>query len=207
MALVKRHQVQEVEALPTFDSLEDAQAYFDHESDFDHQRHAVEQMVRFEGGPRHLVSMLTVHDLHKDMAADIAAVLGRLDRKSAPIESIMELLKEHNAYIRNLGISLLQDYGDAIKYYIVKFLIGDDRDLRIFAINVLGDVSFAESREMLIELLQKEEDINVAMTAVDYMAEIGEIEDIELLQSLKSRFDDDAYVVFSVDSAIRSIKG
>ena len=207
MALLKKHKAQEVDALPTFSSLEEAHDYYLNETDFDHQSYAIEEMVKFEGGGRHLVEMLIDHTLDKQMAANIAAVLAKMDRKKAPIEAIMELLKERNAYIRNLGISLLQDYGDAIKYYIVKFLIGDDRDLRIFAINVLGDVSFAESREMLIELLQKEQDINVAMTAVDYMAEIGEPEDIELLESLKERFDNDAYVTFSVDGAIRSIKG
>lgn len=208
MALLKKHKSQEIEELPTFASLEEAQDFFSENKDnFDYQSYAVEQMAAFEGGGRHLVNMLTDREVHKDMAANIAAVLAKMDHKHAPIESIMELLKEHNAYIRNLGISLLQGYGDAIKYYIVKFLIGDDRDLRIFAINVLGDVSFAESRDMLIELLQTESDINVAMTAVDYMAEIGEPEDIPLLESLKERFENDPYVTFSVDGAIRSIKG
>ena len=119
----------------------------------------------------------------------------------------MELLKLENAYVRNLGISILRNFGDSIKYYIVKFLIGDDRDLRIFAINVLGDVDFSESRDMLVELLASEEDINVAMTAVDYMGEIGEEEDIPLLESLKKRFDGEVYVEFAVDGAITMIKG
>ena len=144
--------------------------------------------------------------VHKETADNIASVLSRMEKRRAPVEAVMELLKTKNAYIRNLGITTLQSYGDAIKYYIVKFLIGEDRDLRIFAINVLGDVNFAESREMLVELLGHERDVNVAMTAVDYMAEIGEPRDIELLESLKSRFDD-PYVAFAVDNAIRTIRG
>ncbi|HIP60441.1 MAG TPA: HEAT repeat domain-containing protein, partial [Campylobacterales bacterium] len=109
--------------------------------------------------------------------------------------------------VRNLAISILQDYGNAIKYYIVKYLIGDDRDLRIFAINVLGDVAFSESRDMMVELLESEEDVNVAMTAVDYLGEIGLEEDIPLLVSLKDRFPDEFYVSFAVDTAINAIKG
>ena len=89
----------------------------------------------------------------------------------------------------------------------MKFLIGDDKDLRIFAINVLGDVDFSESRDMLVELLEHEEDINVAMTAVDYMGEIGEEEDIFLLESLKERFNGDFYAEFAVDGAVKMIKG
>lgn len=207
MALLKKHDAPSVDELPVFDSLEEAVAYYESQDAFERQSHAVEEILRFKGGARFLVEKLHDDSGHKDMAAKIAAVLSGMDPAQAPIEEVMELLKLQNAYVRNLGISILQDYGEAIKYYIVKFLIGDDRDLRIFAINVLGDVNFPQSRDMLVELLQKEEDINVAMTAVDYMAEIGNVEDIELLESLKKRFNDDPYVTFAVDGAIRSIRG
>ena len=146
-------------------------------------------------------------DADKEICTKIASVISNMDADTVPIEEIMELLKLHNAYIRNLGISILRNFGDSIKYYIVKFLIGDDKDLRIFAINVLGDVDFAESRDMLVELLETEDDINVAMTAVDYMDEIGEEEDIELLESLKERFSDDFYTAFAVDGAVKMIRG
>lgn len=208
MALIKKHSSPMTFECPEFAALEEAYAYYAaNDGEFDKQSYAVEQMAQFDGGGKMLVSLLVDNPfIHKDMAANIATILSKMDRRRAPIEAVMELLKVRNAYIRNLGITTLQSYGDAIKYYIVKFLIGDDRDLRIFAINVLGDVNFAESREMLIELLQKEEDINVAMTAVDYMAEIGEPSDIALLESIKHRFDD-PYVIFAVDNAIRAIKG
>lgn len=208
MSLIKKHIEQEVKEFPTFSSLEEAIAYY-HANDgkFEEQGYAIEQIEMFEGGGEALVELLIDNPyVHKDMASKIASILAKMDGTRAPIESVMGLLKVRNAYIRNLGITTLQSYGDSIKYYIVKFLIGDDRDLRIFAINVLGDVNFAQSRDMLIELLQKETDINVAMTAVDYMAEIGEIQDIPLLETVKGRFHD-AYVDFAIDNAIRSIRG
>jgi HEAT repeat protein len=208
MALIKKHSLPVIEELPKFADLEEAYQYYRENTDeFDKQSYAVEEISRMEGGGKILVRLLVDNPyIHKDMAANIAALLSNMDRKKAPIEAVMELLKVKNAYIRNLGITTLQSYGDAIKYYIVKFLIGDDRDLRIFAINVLGDVNFAESREMLVELLENEKDVNVAMTAVDYMAEIGEPRDIPLLESIKGRFED-PYVEFAVDNAIRAIKG
>jgi HEAT repeat protein len=208
MALIKTHTAPIIEEWPDFAALEEAYAYFKaNDGAFDKQSYAIEQMAQFEGGGKMLVRLLVDNPFtHKDMADNIASILSKMDRKRAPIEAVMELLKVRNAYIRNLGITTLQQYGDAIKYYIIKFLIGDDRDLRIFAINVLGDVNFPESREMLVELLQKEGDINVAMTAVDYMAEIGEPSDIPLLESIKGRFDD-PYVAFAIDNAIRTIQG
>jgi len=206
MALIKKHVVQDVEELPELSTLELAIDFFNESNDREKKDYAVEEISRLGGGS-FLVSYMNDDNADKAICTKIASVISSMDVDNAPIEEIMDLLKLNNAYIRNLGISILRNFGDSIKYYIVKFLIGDDRDLRIFAINVLGDVDFAESRDMLVELLETEHDINVAMTAVDYMGEIGEEEDIELLESLKERFSDDFYAAFAVDGAIKMIKG
>ncbi len=207
MALIKKHEQQDVEELPQFDTLEDAIEFFESDVDDEMKDYAVEEIAKFHNGTKYLISYINNEDADKDISTKVATVIANIDPEDAPIEEIMELLKLNNAYVRNLAISILRDYGEAIKYYIVKFLIGDDRDLRIFAINVLGDVNFAESRDMLLELLEKEDDVNVAMTAVDYLAEIGEEEDIALLESLKERFSSEFYVEFAVDGAIKMIKG
>ncbi len=207
MALVKKHIPQVVEDLVTYTNLEDAKEAFVETEDDSQRDYIIDEIVKFHNGGEYLIDYLKEQDVSKNTATKIAATISSMDPDEAPIEKIMELLKHEDAYIRNLGISMLRAFGDSIKYYIVKFLIGDDRDLRIFAINVLGDVNFSESREMLVELLESEEDINVAMTAVDYMGEIGEEEDIPLLESLKERFKDEVYVAFAVDGAVTMIKG
>lgn len=207
MALIKKHVEQNVEELPTFSELEEATEMFSSTDDQDLKDYIVDEILKFHGGGEFLVECLHQTQLDKTVATKIASSISSMNVDEAPIEEIMQLLKLDNAYTRNLGISMLRDFGSSIKYYIVKFLIGDDRDLRIFAINVLGDVDFAESRDMLVELLETETDINVAMTAVDYMGEIGELEDIPLLESLKERFKGEFYVEFAVDGAIKLIEG
>jgi HEAT repeat protein len=207
MALVKKHVAQDIIELESYGNLEDAKEAF-LSSDEDTQKdYIIDEIIKFHGGSEFLIEQIHHNKLHKNIATKIASVISVMEADEAPIEAIMDLLKVEDAYIRNLAISMLRDFGGSIKYYIVKFLIGNDRDLRIFAINVLGDVNFAESRDMLVELLESEEDVNVAMTAVDYMGEIGEEEDIELLESLKKRFNGEVYVEFAVDSAIKMIKG
>jgi HEAT repeat protein len=208
MALIKKHVEQEVQEFQKFTSLQDAIDFF-HVNDNNPEKrdYAIEEIVGFEGGAAFLIDCLNDENSDKQCATKVAAVISNMDSEDVPIETIMDLLKLKNAYIRNLGISMLRNFGDSIKYYIVKFLIGDDRDLRIFAINVLGDVDFSESREMLLELLENEKDINVAMTAVDYMGEIGDVDDIPLLNSLKERFNGDIYAKFAVDGAVSMIKG
>ena len=207
MALIKKHEKQIVEDLPYFANIDDAIDYFQDNEDTFRRDYAIEEIARFPGGGEYLVSLIDNEEVEKTVSTKVASVISSMDPEDAPIELVMDLLKLDNAYVRNLGISILRDFGEAIKYYIVKFLIGNDRDLRIFAINVLGDVNFAESRDMLVELLETEQDINVAMTAVDYMGEIGEVEDIPLLESLKDRFNGDVYAKFAVDGAIKLIEG
>ena len=207
MALVKKHTAPIIEELPKFSSLENAIAFFQSSDESDKVDYVVEEIMKFDKGAKFLVSCINDDSVEKNTLTKIASALSSMNSDDAPIEDIMELLKLENAYVRSLGISIHRDYGDSIKYYIVKFLIGNDRDLRIFAINVLGDVDFSESRDMLRELLETEEDINVAMTAVDYMGEIGEVEDVVLLESLKERFKSDVYAQFAVDTAIKSIEG
>ena len=207
MALVKKHVKQVVEELVEYTNLDDAKEAFNATDDDSEKDYIIDEIIKFHSGGEFLIDYINQEDAHKNVSTKIASTISAMDPDEAPIEKIMELLKLENAYIRNLGISMLRDFGDSIKYYIVKFLIGEDRDLRIFAINVLGDVNFCESREMLVELLESEEDINVAMTAVDYMGEIGEVKDIPLLESLKERFKDEVYVSFAVDGAVTMIKG
>ncbi|MEY4504186.1 MAG: hypothetical protein RL154_479 [Pseudomonadota bacterium] len=206
MALVKRNNQSNLNA-PTFENLDDWIDYFQSEADLDNKIYALEQISYFDGSDSFFIELLSDDHTEPLIVSRIGAILACKPAEIAPIEKVMELLQMENAFVRNIAISVLRSYGEAIRYYIVKYLIGDDRDLRIFAINVLGDVNFKESREMLLELLLKEQDLNVAMTAVDYLGEIGQLEDIAQLESLKARFNNDAYVEFAVDNAVRSIKG
>jgi len=122
-------------------------------------------------------------------------------------EVILNILKSSNAYLRNKAITFLQDYGESAKAFIQKLLDCDDRDLKIFAVNILGDVKYEDSRDMLINLIKKEKDVNVLMTAIDYLGEIGELEDVELLETLTDKFSDEPYVAFGIKLAVEKIKG
>ena len=206
MALVKK-SFNIDSTLPIFDSLDECANYYQNESDIDNKLYAVEQSVNFDNSDEFLIELFQNEQTEPIIVSRIGALLANKPAEIAPIEAILSLLSVENAFVRNTAITILRSYGEAIRYYIVKYLIGDDRDLRIFAINVLGDVNFKESREMLLELLEKEQDLNVAMTAVDYLSEIGEPNDIALLESLKLRFNNDNYAVFAIDNTIRSIKG
>jgi HEAT repeat protein len=167
----------------------------------------LEDIIKHEGGDKAIVTILGDINEPKEIALFAAMTLSRVTPHSAPIDEILQLLRSDEAHIRTSAISILQDYGDSIKHHVEKFLHDDERDVRIFAVNVLGDVQFEESRTLLLDLIKTEHDVNVAMTAVDYLAEIGQPEDVEILKKLEARFPGEAYVSFAINNAISMIEG
>ena len=127
-------------------------------------------------------------------------------KREKDFEAMFNMLKSDNAYLRNAIIKFLQVYGKEAKEFILKLMSNKDKDIRIFAINILGDVRYEDSVEMLRHFIVQESDVNALMTAIDYLGEIGEVRDIELLEAIKKERDDE-YVKFGVDMAISRIKG
>jgi HEAT repeat protein len=95
------------------------------------------------------------------------ASFGIKSKKEEDFNRILKILDSKNAYLRNKAIIFLQDSGETAKEFIKKLLKNKNRDIRIFAINVLSDVKYEDSRDMLMELILKEDDINALMTAIE----------------------------------------
>jgi len=127
-------------------------------------------------------------------------------KREEDFNEMFKILKSDNAYLRNKAIQFLQDYGLEAKPFLEKLMNSEDRDIRIFAINILGDVSYEDSIEMLRYFILKEKDINAMMTAVDYLGEIGSKDDIPLLEAIKEEHKDEPYVTFGIDMAIERLK-
>jgi HEAT repeat protein len=127
-------------------------------------------------------------------------------RRDDDYNSILKMLDSKNAYLRNKAITFLQDSGEDAKKFLINLLQNKDRDIRIFAVNVLGDVKYEDSRDILMESIQNEDDINVLMTSIDYIGEIGKKEDIPILEKLKDKFPTEPYVAFGINIAIEKIE-
>ncbi|WP_294946969.1 HEAT repeat domain-containing protein [Sulfurivirga sp.] len=132
-------------------------------------------------------------------------------RRDKDFEAMFRMLKSDNAYLRNAVITFLHNYGDEAEAFLERLLADPDRDIRIFAVNILGDVRFDRATELLRHFITREiaegHDVNALMTAVDYLGELGSEEDIPLLEAVRKEFPEDPYVTFGVDLAIKRIRG
>ena len=195
-----------------FDSFLEAREVFESNSSDAQQRiRAIEYIVKHQE-IYYVLEMLS--KLFKDNNADAnryidTAFLGfeTKPKREKDFQAMFKMLKSDNAYLRNAVISFLQNYGKDAKNFIEKLMEDKDRDIRIFAINILGDVKFEDSIDMLRHFIVKENDINALMTAIDYIGEIGDESDIELLEAIKKDNSDNEYVKFGIDMAIDRIKG
>lgn len=209
MAFVKSEEIYTQRIFRTF--LEAQNIFEDLESDENLRLEALEYLL-IHKEISYILDMLLVqyNDLNSSdhsLLDHAFANFGSKPKRDDDFNAIFKMLESDNAYLRNKAITFLQDSGENAKNFIRKLLSDNQRDIRIFAVNILGDVKYADSRSMLIDFIKEEEDVNVLMTAIDYLGEIGEQEDIELLISLKDKFTSEPYVSFGIDMACEKIKG
>ena len=195
-----------------FDTFLDAQKVFEDESAPSEERmEALEYLVDHQEIfyiLQVLSTLFSQNRLQDNKYIDAAFIGFKVKpKRQKDFEQMFAMLKSDNAYLRNAVISFLQDYGQDAKPFIEKLMQDPDRDIRIFAINILGDVRFEDSVMMLRHFIVQERDVNALMTAIDYLGEIGSQEDIELLEAIKKDFAGDEYVAFGVNMAIDRIKG
>ena len=125
----------------------------------------------------------------------------------AVVQGLIPLLRSEDAALRNLVIEALQQLPDAVAPHIEAMLQDPDSDYRIFSINVLDNLKHPQAPAWLQDVVQRETNINVCATAVDVLAEVGTPEVIPALSALPERFNDDPFMQFCVQTAIRRIQG
>lgn len=211
MALIKKQKI-EVDKSIEFQSIEEAVEFFlDTSKEQDDRIKALEYMMKNESIIYVLDKLLEITD-NNEISTHIFidhvfTFFEHKPKSDDEFDRMTKMLQSQNVYLRNMVIKYLQEYGSDAQKFIKKLMDDNDKDLRIFAINILGDVNFEESVDMLRYFIAMESDINAMMTAIDYLGEIGSENDIELLESVKKENSDDPYVVFGVDTAIERIKG
>jgi len=121
---------------------------------------------------------------------------------SGVVNALLPLLRSEDAGLRNGAIEVLAGLPDAVTPHIDRLLKDTDSDVRIFAVNLLGNLQHAQVPQWLAQVLLHEPAVNVVGAALEVLAEVGTPETLPALRSAAQRFADDAYIGFAVDLAI-----
>jgi len=124
----------------------------------------------------------------------------------AVVQAMIDLLRSEEPGLRNGAIEVLSGLPDAVAPHIDRLLLDPDGDVRIFTVNLLGDLRHPRVPQWLAQVLQSETEVNVVGAALEVLSEVGAAQVLPALQAARRRFADDAYISFSVDLAIQRIE-
>ncbi|WP_353684299.1 HEAT repeat domain-containing protein [Thermodesulfovibrio sp. 3907-1M] len=167
------------------------------------RRWAARDLTQYEGASGYLIAQLMKE---KDISVReliISSLIAIGDEKA--IEGLIDCLKSDDAHLRNSAIEALKQIPDKVAPHIERLLNSSEPDVRIFTINILESLRHPDVIKWLIEVIERDENVNVCATALDLLAEIGTEKAIPAIKRVKEKFKDEPYIQFAADLALRRI--
>lgn len=121
------------------------------------------------------------------------------------VAGLVAYLRCEDASLRNEAIDVMKQMPEAVGPIISNLLVDDDDDVRIFAVNVLKSLRHPDVVTWLIDVIQRDTNLNVCATAVDLLVEVGAKSSEPALHALKIRFFEEPYIKSTVDLALKRI--
>jgi len=124
----------------------------------------------------------------------------------AAVAALLPMLRSEDAQLRNGAIEGLCSMPQAVAPRVAALLRDADADVRIFTVNLLGDLRHDQVLPWLRQVMQHDDAINVVAAAIEVLAEVGSPSDIKALRAAQQRFAGDAFIGFAADMAIERIE-
>lgn len=172
--------------------------------DADRRRWAARDLVQYQ----HVEAMLgeqLLGEREPSVREALFTTLTTLGTEAAA-GALLPLLRTEDAQLRNGAIEALMGMPRAVAPRIAALLHDSDPDVRIFTVNLLGDLRHEQVRPWLIQVLAQDAAVNVVAAAIEVLAEVGEPGDVPALRQAQKRFTSDPFVGFAADMAIERIE-
>ena len=120
--------------------------------------------------------------------------------------ALLPLLRSEDAQLRNGAIEALASMPSVIGPRIGRLLRDPDPDVRIFTVNLLGDLRHPQVTDWLVQVLASDDSVNVVAAAIEVLAEVGSPTHVAALRGARLKFDHDPFIGFAVDIAIDRVE-
>ncbi len=124
----------------------------------------------------------------------------------AAVAVLMPLLRSEDAMLRNGAIEALAGMPSQVAPRVTALLQDRDPDVRIFTVNLLGELQHPKVPTWLIDVIDRDEQVNVVAAAIEVLAEVGSQGACEALQQVKQRFAAEPFIAFAADMATQRIE-
>ncbi|MEN3276529.1 MAG: hypothetical protein V7631_2319 [Massilia sp.] len=120
---------------------------------------------------------------------------------------LADCLRSENAWLRNAAIHVLRATPQQAAPLVVDLLADPERDVRILAIGILDAVRDPRVEAWLIDVIERDDDVNVCGAAIDLLAEVASPAAAEPVARLLARWPDEPYIRFAAQLVQRRIGG
>lgn len=121
-------------------------------------------------------------------------------------QALVPLLRSEDAALRNGAIEALAGMPAAAAACMDRLLTDVDADVRIFAVNLLGELRHPEVPRWLGQVLRQDTQVNVVAAAVEVLTEVGSAQELPALRAARERFAGEAFIDFAIELAITRIE-
>lgn len=168
------------------------------------RRHAARDLARMpQASP--VLGQALAKETDPSVREALFTSLGTLADDSA-VQALIPLLRTEDAALRNGAIETLSGMPQAVGPSIQRLLQDADPDVRLFTVNLLGDLRHAEVNAWLCQVLRQEPEINVVAAAIEVLAETGSAGERAALLGARDRFSDDPFIGFATQVALERIE-
>ena len=122
------------------------------------------------------------------------------------VDGLLPLLRSENPALRNGAIEAPAGLPADVAPRIEQLLRDTDSDVRIFTLNLLGDLPHPDVPQWLSQVLNHEPEANVVGAALEVLAEVGTPDSLGPLRVARERFADDPFITFAADVALERIE-
>lgn len=122
------------------------------------------------------------------------------------VAAIVPLLRSEDANLRNSAIELLSQLPHDVAPWVDRLLADADPDVRMFTVNLLGELKHPDVQRWLGQVLDQDPHINVAAAALEVLTEVGTPASLGVLARAQRRFASDPFMAFAAELAIQRIE-
>lgn len=134
----------------------------------------------------------------------IAVSLARVGGRSV-VSGLAPMLRSDDAAIRNIAVDILKELPHDVAPLMETLLDDPDPDVRILLVNVLGSLRHAKVEQWLIDVVDRDENVNVVAVAIEALDEIGGAAARGALSRAADRFSHEPFIVFSAENALQHV--
>lgn len=143
-------------------------------------------------------------ETERSVQAALLAALSGCDTPDAHA-ALAGCLRSEDAWLRNAAIDVLRGAPAQVAAMIGALLGDEDRDVRILATSILDTLVHPDVECWLLELIAREQDVNVCGAALDVLASVATEQARAPLESLIERFAGQPFIGFAARVALARI--